>query len=74
MISEKKKEYYDQHSKKLNDPWTSSEAYWSILKTFYSSTKVPLISPIVIDNKEITNIREKANFFNNFYASQCMTL
>ena len=74
MISKRKKEFYDQLSKKLNDPWISSEAYRSILKTFYSSTKVPLISPTIIDNNEITNIREMANFFNNFYALQCMTI
>ena len=67
MISKRKKEYYDQLSKKLNDPLTSSKTYWSILKTFYSGTKIPLIPPIIIDKKVITNFREKANFFNNFF-------
>ena len=47
---------------------------WSILKTFYSGTKMPLIPPIIIDNKVITNFREKANFFNIFFASQCMLI
>ena len=50
MISKRKKEYYGQLSKKCNDPLTSYKAYWSILKTIYSGTKVPLILPIVIDN------------------------
>ena len=74
MISKRKKEYYDQLSKKLNDPLTSSKTYWSILKTFYSGTKIPLIPPIIIDNKVITNFRGKANVFNNFFASKCMSI
>ena len=71
MISKRKKKYCDQLYKKLNDPLTSSKTYWYILKTFYSGTKIPLIPPINIDNKVITNFREKAIFLNNFFASQC---
>ena len=74
MISKRKKEYYDQLSKKLNDPLTSSKTYWSMLKTFYSGTKIPLIPPIIIDNKVIRNFREKANVFNIFFALQCMAI
>ena len=74
MISKRKKEYYDQLSKKRNDPLSSSKTYWSILKTFYSGTKIPLISLIIRDNKVITNIREKANVFNSFFASKCMPI
>ena len=74
MISKRKKEYFDQLSKKFNDPVTNSKAYWSILKTFYSGTKIHLIPPIIIDNKFITNFIEKTNVFNNFFASQCMSI
>ena len=59
MISKRKKEYYDQLSKKLNDPLTSSKTYWSILKTFCSGTKIPLIPSIIIDNKAITNLEKR---------------
>ena len=31
MTSKRKKEYYDQLSRKLNDPLTSRKAYWSIM-------------------------------------------
>ena len=57
MISERKKDYYDQLSKTLNDPLTSPKAYWSILKTFYGGTEILLIPPIIIDNNVITNFR-----------------
>ena len=72
MISKSKKEYYDQLFKKRNDPLTSSKTYWSILKTFYGGTKIPLIPPIIINNKVIKNFREKTNVFNNFFAMQYM--
>ena len=62
MISKSKKEYDDQLSKKLNDPLTSSKTYWSILKTFCSGTKIPLIPSIIIDNKAITNLEKRQMF------------
>ena len=34
MISIRKDEYYDQLSKKLNNPNTSAKTYWSVLKSF----------------------------------------
>ena len=43
-------------------------------KTFYKGTKTPLIPPIIIANKVITNFREQANIFNNFFASKCMSI
>ena len=62
IYKRRKKEYYDQLSKKPNDSLTSPKAQWSILKSFYSGTKIPLIPPLVIDNKIVTNFR-KANIF-----------
>ena len=43
MISIRKDEYSDHLSKKINGRNTSVKAYWSILKSFYKGTYVPLI-------------------------------
>ena len=32
--------------------------------------KIPLISPILVNNKLISNFKEIANYFNDFFASQ----
>ena len=48
LIYEKKNDYYNALAKKLSDPKTSSKTYWSILKTFYNSKKVPIMPPILI--------------------------
>ena len=71
MILKWKDDYHRQLSDKLNDPKTSAKAYWSILKTLYNGKKIPLISPILVNNKLISNFKEKANHFNAFIASQC---
>ena len=50
---------------------TSRKYYWSILKTFLNNKKILVIPPILHDNKFITNFKEKAEIFNNFFAKQC---
>ena len=40
-----KNNYYDKLANKLSNPSTSSETYWSILKTFCNNKKIPLIPP-----------------------------
>ena len=37
LISIKKEEYYNNLSKKLNDPNASAQTYWSILKSCYKA-------------------------------------
>ena len=50
LIYEKKNDYYNDLAKKLSDPTTSSETYWSVL-TFCNTKKVLIIRPIFIENK-----------------------
>ena len=71
MILKRKEDYYCALSDKLNDPHTSAKSYWSILKTTHNGKKTPLIPPILINNKLISNFKEKENHFNAFFASQC---
>ena len=74
LISSTKALYYDNLGKKLNNPLLQVKTYWSILKTFYNDKKIPLIPPVLIDNKFVTDIRTKANIFNTFFAEQCTPL
>ena len=49
----------------------SLKAYWSILKTFLNNKKIPCIPPIYHNNNYITDFKEKAQIFNDFFAKQC---
>ena len=49
--------------KRLNDPSTSAKSYWTLLKTFHNKRK--------INNNFVTDFKEKANLFNEFFCKQC---
>ena len=57
-----------------NNPATSAKTYWSILKTFDNGKEIPVIPPLLINNKLVSNIKEKANHFNCFFVSHCTPL
>ena len=52
----------------------SSKTYWSILKTFVNGKKAPIIPPLLVNDKLVTNFLEKANLFNEFFSKQCQLL
>ena len=51
-----------------------AKTYWSILRSFYNDRNVPLILPLLIDDKFVTEIQTKTKIFNNFFADQCQPL
>ena len=71
IISQRKDNYYLQLAKKLNDPQTNAKTYWSILKTFFNGRKIPIIPPLLIDGKIVSDFKEKANKFSEFFSLQC---
>ena len=48
--------------------------YWFIIKSCYNSRKIPIIPPLSLNWKFITNFKEKANLFNKYFSSQCNPL
>ena len=74
LISSTKALYYENLAKKLNNPLLQTKTYWSILKTFYNDKKIPIIPPLLVNDKFVTDIQMKANIFNKFFADQCTPL
>ena len=66
VTSRHKEEYQNYVVLKLNDPMTTTTTYRSILKTFYNGKKVPIIPPLLINDKLISDFEVKANHFNIF--------
>ena len=55
LITKSKEIHYQRIGEKLNDPSLSNKIYWSILKTFYNSTKLPIMPTLFISNKFVTD-------------------
>ena len=53
------------------DPTISPKACWSILKTFLNNKKIPCTPSIYHNNNYITDCKENAQIFNDFFAKQC---
>ena len=47
------------------------KTYWSIIKTLVIGKNVPVIAPILVGNKLVTNFKDKTNIFNDFFSRQC---
>ena len=74
LISHTKDLHCENLAKKLNNPLLQAKTYWSILKSFYNDTKVPLTPPLLIDDKFVTDIQTKTNILNKFFADHCQPL
>ena len=70
----KKEKLYHDPSMKLNDPNTIGKTYWSILRSFYNDSKIPLIPPLLVNDKIVPDFTEKPNLFNDLFATQCTPL
>ena len=71
QIEKAKINYYSNLSEQLNNPLTGKKRYWTILKTLLNGKKVPIIPPINKGNCFITDFKEKAEAFNDFFSKQC---
>ena len=50
-ISSSKLKYHERYGNKRHDAKTASKTYWAILKTFVNGSRVSLIPPLLIDEK-----------------------
>ena len=50
---------------------TAPKTYWSILNCFLYNKKIPAIPTLLVDGNFISDFCEKANLFNNLFASIC---
>ena len=47
------------------------QKHWFILNRFLYNKKIPAVPPLLVDGTFISDFCEKANLFNNFFASIC---
>ena len=73
-IEESKERHYSCLSRELVEPFTSPKKYCSVLKSFHNNKKISCIPPIFHENRFVTNLKEKSEFFNSFFAKQCSVI
>ena len=56
---------------KLTNIRKSSKVYWSLLKTFLSNKRIPLIPLWLHEIYYITDFKEKVKVFDSFFLKQC---
>ena len=74
IISQRKDEYYCCLAKQLNNPKTNANTYGSILKTLFNGRKIPVLPPILINGKLVSDFKGEANRFNEDFTCQCTLL
>ena len=74
IIQKRKEKYFYDLSWKLNNPQTSPKTYWSIIKSCYNGRKIPIIPPLLVNGKILTNFKEKTILFNKHFLLQCNPL
>ena len=55
---------------KLDSPETAPKTYWSIISRFLNTIKIPIIPPILVNGKLLSDFQEKSNLFNNHFTAQ----
>ena len=71
MLKKTKTPKYFNMLNRLVDPMTGTKSYWSTWKMFLNNKKNPFIARLSHQNKYVTDIKEKAEIFNYFFAEQC---
>ena len=71
LINKSKQNYYSRVASKLTNIQRNSKTYWSLLNRFLNNKKIPLIPPLLHENKFVTDFKEKAELFNVLFAKQC---
>ena len=71
LIIAAKEKHLTRLSAKLEDLSTAPKSYWSILNRFLSNKKLPIIPPILLVDRVVSNFAEKTELFNSYFASQC---
>ena len=67
LINESKDRY--KMSARLDNPKTIPKTYWSIINKFLSNKKIHIILPCLVNNELVSGFKQKANIFNNHFAS-----
>ena len=71
LIRSCKAKYFEKLNTKLQDPKLGTKKWWGIVKSLYGSKIHSSIPPLFDDDRIITDAKEKATIFNQYFITQC---
>ena len=74
IINIAKQHYLSNLGNQLNDTETGPKAYWKVLNKLLNKSNIPIIPPILHNNRLITSFAEKSNLFNKYFVNQSKIL
>ena len=69
LINESKDRYIAKMGARLDNPKTIPKTYWSIINKFLSNKKINIIPALLFNGELVSDVKQKANIFNNHFAS-----
>ena len=69
LVMDAKERYFNEQGKKLLGPSLCAKKHWSILNQFLQKENIPIIPPLWENGISVSDCAEKAELFNNFFAS-----
>ena len=70
-IKKSKEKYLLNLGNKLCDNSNGQKSYWKIVNNLLNKCKIPRIPPLLVGDKFVTCVKDKATLFNNFFVKQC---
>ena len=74
LIREAKYSYFNKLGEKLSNPNVGQKHFWAAFKKLVNKKQHTNIPPIIEDDRYITNCKQKADIFNEYFATQCRIL
>lgn len=71
LIRSCKAKYFEKLNTKLQDPKLVTKKWWGIVKSLYGSKIHSSIPPLSDGDRIITDAKEKATIFNQYFITQC---
>ena len=71
LIRSCKIKYYENLNLKLQDPTLASKKWWGIIKSIHGSKIQPSVPTLLEGSYMITDAKEKACVFNEYFCTQC---
>ena len=72
LINQAKQLYYHNLGDKLSDPKIGQKSFWTAFKRIVNTKKQTNIPPIIENDVYISDFSQKANIFNEYFATQCI--